>query len=131
MYPADLGSRGGCVTKAELWWRGPEWLADPTNWPPDIVTQATQESQSERKVERELFAGAVEVSRDFDHVLEKLGLHKALRICAWISRYTQKSRHPSEKTVGPLSTQEISTRELFWIKTAQRQGTNNAKFLDD
>ena len=24
--PADLGSRGGSVTNAELWWKGPEWL---------------------------------------------------------------------------------------------------------
>ena len=54
--PADLGSCGGSVTKAELWWRGPEWLADPTKRPPHIVTQATQESQAERKVQHELFA---------------------------------------------------------------------------
>ena len=80
------------------------------------MTQVTQESQAERKVQRELFAGAVEVSRNFDHVLEKCGLHKALRVCAWVSRFTHNSRHPSEKTVGPLSTQEIATRELFWIK---------------
>ena len=64
--PADLRSRGGSVTKAELWWRGPAWLADPKNWPTDIVTHATQESQAERKVQRELFAGTVEVNHDFD-----------------------------------------------------------------
>ena len=80
--PADLGSRGRSVTKAELWWRGPEWLADPKKWPTDIVTHATQESQAERKVQRELFAGAVEVNHDFDHVLEKFSLQKALRACA-------------------------------------------------
>ena len=83
--PTDLGSRGGSVTKAELWWRGPKWLADPKKWPTDIVTHATQESQAERKVQRELFAGTVEVNHDFDHVLEKFGLRKALRVCAWIS----------------------------------------------
>ena len=71
------------MTKSELWWRGHEWLADRTKWPPDIATQATQ-SQAERKVQRELFKGSVEVSRDFDHLcLEKFGLHKALRVCAW------------------------------------------------
>ena len=52
--PADLGSPGGSVTKPELWWRGPEWLADLKKWPTDIVTHATQESQAERKVQREL-----------------------------------------------------------------------------
>ena len=46
---SDLRSRGGSVTKAELGWRGPEWLADPKKWPTDIVTHATQESQAEGK----------------------------------------------------------------------------------
>ena len=42
--PSDLRSCSGSVTKAELWWRGPEWLADLKKWPTDIVTHATQES---------------------------------------------------------------------------------------
>ena len=90
--PADLGSRGGSVTKAELWWRGPEWLADPKKWPTDIVTHATQESQAEGKVQRELFAGTFKVNHNFDHVLKKFGLCKALRVCAWISRFTLPRR---------------------------------------
>ena len=39
--------------------------------------------------------------------------------------------HPSQKTVGPLCTQEISAQELFWIKRSQHQATNDAKFPDD
>ena len=50
--PADLGSRGGRVTKAELWWRGPEWLADPKKWPTDIATHATRESSREEGATR-------------------------------------------------------------------------------
>ena len=80
--PSDFRSHGGSVTKAELWWRGLEWLADGKKWPTDIVTHATQESQAERKAQREIFAGAVKVNHDFDHILEKFGLHKALRVCA-------------------------------------------------
>ena len=49
--PADLGSRGVSVTDVQLWWRGPEWLADLTSWPEDIVTQASQQSDAERKVQ--------------------------------------------------------------------------------
>ena len=90
--PADLASCGGSVTKAELWRRGPEWLADPKKWPTDIVTHATQESQAEGKVQRELFAGTFEVNHNFDHVLKKFGLCKALRVCAWISRFTLPRR---------------------------------------
>ena len=39
--------------------------------------------------------------------------------------------HPSDKTVSPLCTQEISAQELFWIKRSQPQGTNDATFPDD
>ena len=48
-----------------------------------------------------------------------------------VSRVKHNSRHPSKKIVGPLSTQEIAVRELFWIKKAQHQGTNDTKFLHD
>ena len=48
--PADLGSRGGSVTGAQLWWNGPSWLADPTKWPPEVVTEPSPESAAERKV---------------------------------------------------------------------------------
>ena len=129
--PADLGSRGGSVTEAELWWRGPQWLSDPKNWPPDIVRQPTQESQAERKIQRELFAGAVEVNDGLNHVLEKFGLHKAMRICTWISRFIHNSRNSSNKIQGPLTTQEMSAQELFWIKRAQRQGLSDIHFRAD
>jgi len=64
-------------------------------------------------------------------VLEKFPFHKALRVCAWISRFKHNSRHPSEKTVGPLFTQDIYAQEQIWIKRSQHQGTNDAKFPDD
>ena len=37
--PADLESRGGSVIGAQLWLNGPTWLADPSQWPPEIVTE--------------------------------------------------------------------------------------------
>ena len=48
--PADLGSRGGSVEGVELWWKGPKWLADREQWPRDVVTVSTSESQAEAKV---------------------------------------------------------------------------------
>ena len=119
------------MTEAELWWKGPQWFSDPEKWPTDIVRQPTQESQAERKIQRELFAGAVEVSDDLDHILETFGLHKAMRICAWISRFIHNSPNSSDKNKGPLSIQEMSTQELYWIKRAQRQGAGDIHFLDD
>ena len=129
--PADLASRGGNVSGEKLWWKGPVWLADPTRWPPNIVTQPCPESAAERKVQQELFAVGVEGSDDFDHLLEKFGLRKALRICAWVSRFRHNSRHPSDKIQGPLSTPEIADQEMFWVKRAQRESMNNVTFLED
>ena len=50
--PADLGSRGGRVTGAKLWWNGPPWLADLSRWPAEMVTQPSDNSNAERKVQR-------------------------------------------------------------------------------
>ena len=119
--PADLGSRGASVTDVQLWWRGPEWLADLTSWPEDIVTQASQQSDAERKVQWKIFAAAIKISDDLDRVLEKFDLHNALRVCAWVSRFIRNCQHPLKKIQGPSSTQEITACRLFWIKRAQQQ----------
>ena len=129
--PADLCSRSGRVTEAELWWRGPEWLSDPTRWPPDIITEPCQETRAERKVTKELYACAIDVRDEFDGVLEKFDLSKATRVCAWISRFTYNSRHPTNKISGPLTTDEISKQTVFWVKRAQREGLSNPSFPED
>ena len=90
------------MNEAEQWWNGPPWLFDPSLWPADIVTKATDNSNAE-KVQRELFALDFEANDDFDTLLEKLGLRKAMGICTWISQFNHISRHPSEKIIGPLT----------------------------
>ena len=47
-----------------------------------------------------------------------------------MSRFIHNSRNSSDKNKGPLSTQEMSTQELFWIERA-RQGAGDIHFLDD
>ena len=48
--PDDLGSRDSDVNQtSKLWWRGPEWLSEPANFPPDIITSATKETKAEAK----------------------------------------------------------------------------------
>ena len=40
--PADVGSRGGDVSRLTgLWWQGPSWLAKPQDRPPDLLTTST------------------------------------------------------------------------------------------
>ena len=129
--PADLGSRGGSVSGAEIWWKGPAWLGDPAQWPPEIVTEPSPDSRAERKVQRELFAVGVEGRNEFDDLLEKFGLRKIMRIGAWISRFLRNCRCPSNKLHGPLTTAELAEHELFWIKRAQIEGMSNTNFIVD
>ena len=49
----------------------------------------------------------VNANDDFDTIPKKFSLCKAIRIYAWISRLNHNSRHPSEKIIGPLVTEEI------------------------
>ena len=95
------------------------------------MTKATDDSNAEKKVQRELFALGVEANNDFDTVLEKFGLRKAMRICAWISRFNHNFCHSSEKIIGSLTTEEIQQQERSWIKRAQSQGAKTVKFARD
>ena len=130
--PADLGSRGGRVQGADLWWKGPRWLAERENWPHDIVTSVTPESQAEAKVSKEVFGGARNVTDGFDVLLEKFALWKTLRVCTWIQRFVCNSRkRKEERSVGPLTTEEIEKQKYFWTARAQNSGKRSEKFDDD
>lgn len=106
--PADVGSRGGDTSKlTTLWWLGPNWLSQPEDWPPDIVTNTTEESAAEEaKITRELFALAVENPFTLDELLEKHELWRVLRVGAWVARFLHNiraGRH--QRVVGPLTTE--------------------------
>jgi hypothetical protein len=75
-----------------MWWKGPSWLANPQKWPPNIVTQPSPEGRGELKIQRELFAGAVEVRDDIQFILGKFDLSKVMRI--WVSWFMHNGVHP-------------------------------------
>lgn len=52
--PADLGSRGGTVTRTSLWIHGPPWLPNPDQWPKNIEVKHSSESRAEAKVTKEI-----------------------------------------------------------------------------
>ena len=95
------------------------------------MTRATDDSNAEKKVQRELFALGVEANDDFDIVLKMFGLHKAMRICAWIWRVNHDSRHSCEKIIGPLTIKEIQQQKMSWIKRGQSQEAKTVKFALD
>ena len=117
--PADLGSRGGRVTDNKLWWSAPQWLGNKEACPLDIVTSETTESQSEAKATKEVFGGIVESRDRLDELLEKFCLRKAMRVCAWVSRFVHNSRPTKNKRItGPLKNPEIHDQHT-WIKRAR------------
>jgi hypothetical protein len=131
--PADLGSRGGKVSGNRVLWNSPEWLVNPDQWLPDIVTTANPESESEAKAVKavkavkELFSAGV-VSRDeFDDLLAKFSLTKAIRVIAWVHRFVFNCRPENEnRHKGPLITEEINNEHAFWVKRAQSYQNDHA-----
>ena len=131
--PADLGSRGGSVVDATLWWNGPEWLQDRGAWPFNPVTTASPESNVESKIVREVIAAVnVDLELDeFDQLLERHDLRKTLRICAWIARFAHNCRVSNPKITGPITTAERQSQNDWWFRRVQSRARNSIKFTDD
>ena len=128
--PADLASRGGSVNQNDLWWKGPSWLSNYAQWPPNITTKTSLESQAEEKIVKELFKFTRIDSDDLDPLVEKFDFWKLVRVCAWITRFAENARMKENKEnrrCGPLEEGEIEKQVKFWIKRAQRsaEGTEN------
>ena len=123
MNPADLASRGGLVKNRELSWEHQRWLPHPEQWPENIVTKASGESQAEAKLVKEVFMPVHTGSNLFYPLLDEHCLSKTVRVQAWISRFIYNARRPGAKVRGPLTTEEVLVREKAWIKVAQQSGT--------
>lgn len=125
--PADLASRGGQVTNAELWWNGPTWLRDPNGWPENPVTVKTQASEEEAKVIREVLSmanGKPKQERNvFDELLERYDLRRTLRIQAWVRRFTTNRARK-----GPLTSEDIQETKNWWIRRVQSQEAQKSHF---
>ena len=126
--PADLGSRGGQLTK--LWLKGPTWLPDRTHWPPNLVVKPSADSQSESIATRAILNVGVErvESALLGDILRKHSLTKTLRIGAWIKRFLDNSRvNVDSRQHGPLTTNVIDQQRLLWIKQVQAEAKEDSK----
>ena len=106
-------------------------LLEPTKWPDNIMPESSPESMAERKLQQEVFAVGVETRDDFDLVLWRFELRKAMRIGAWVMRFLHNSQNSSSKTKGPLTTAEVEKCEMFLVKRVQLQGMSHAQFEQD
>ena len=95
------------------------------------MPEPSPESMAERKLYQEEFAVGVETRGDFNLVLWKFELRKAVRIGAWVRRFLYNSRNSSSKTKGPLTTADVEKCQMFLVKRAQLQGMSHAQFDQD
>ena len=130
--PADIGSRSGEVSNHPLWWNGPQWLQHKARWPPDIVPNACQETLTEAKATRDVFAVAMAETDELDTLLEKFSYWKVKRICSWIMRFIRNARSAKmRRLTGPLTTEETNKANAFWVKRVQTKAPLDKYYQED
>ena len=101
----------------EVYWYRPEWVPKRQQWPPDIETKTTPESQEEAKVKVGVAQGQTDM---LDTLPAKSTLWRTLRVCAWMGRFIHNARSAkSDRNKGPLTTEEINRQRLLWLKKVQ------------
>ena len=133
--PADIGSRGCAGDKIpNEWLNGPVWLSNPSDWPPEIATPATDVSKAELKLDlRAVLSCAMDGEAEVMYgVLEKHSYWKVMRITAWIARFLSNLRsHPTERRRGVLTTEEIQEQVKWWIKKEQLRYDDTEQLEED
>ena len=127
--PADLASRGGPVQSQDLWWTGPEWLQHQHKWPENPVTESSPATEQEAKVIREVL-GMVQTTPEadeFDQLLDRRSLRRALRVGAWLKRFLYNCRNQTKKR-GPLVTEELEEVREWWIRRIQERDSTEPHY---
>ena len=130
--PSDLGTRGVPPAKLDdFWFKGPQWLSDIHFWPiqPEIAEteQAARESLP-RKKEQTLMVRENGNNDRHDwgnSLIQKFSYWKLLRVTALVKRFADNCR-VKEKRKGPITTEEISSAETFWLRFAQENQELNS-----
>lgn len=111
----------------QVLWNGPEWLKDPNRWPENPITKKSPTSDAEAKKIKEVMNLAQqqpdEPENEFDELLKRHGLLRALRIHAWIHRFTI-----NRERKGPLTTEDIHEARHWWIKRTQARDQKKPHF---
>ena len=107
--PADLGSRWSLLTTTpEIWWKDSSWWQVKENWLRQQDIKPSVESEEEVKISKEhksIVITAAEIQGEFDLILQKFDLNKALGVPACIVRFINICR--KSKKSGPLTTVEL------------------------
>ena len=59
------------VKMGEFWWKGPGWLRDSDNWPSDIKTKATAQTEKEVRIIKDLMTRTTLKSDVMDEIQQR------------------------------------------------------------
>ena len=97
--------------------------------------EANEETSAEAKIVKAILTTATTQARardQLDELLEVHTLHKILRIGAWIRRFIVNCRQKVKaRKYGPISTEEIESQRLWWIKRAQCDAASDDEIKKD
>ena len=126
--PADIASRGS-ASVPKSWWYGPEWLPDRERWPENPIIEKSTTSEVEAKAVKEILAVAQtnqlgeDVDNVFDDLLKRHDLRRALRVQAWVLRFTTYRNRK-----GPLTSDDLREVQEWWIKREQENDSLRPHF---
>ena len=111
------------------WIIGPNLLQNQNDWPTNIITEPTKESECEAKMIREVLSVAIFNDDYQQKLLSKYNLWKTLRIMSWVKRFVLNCRQQTkEKIYGPITTNEINEQKLQLMYYAQKLGEKSKQF---
>ncbi|VDI28825.1 Hypothetical predicted protein [Mytilus galloprovincialis] len=132
--PADLLTRGITGTKFinnRLWFHGPEWITDKTQWPTwsgneivenenimEIPTNETSEKQHVLLTSQKRQEFGIHKIMDIERYSS---LKTLIRVTAYVMRFIQNCKLArSDRTLSELTVNEIQHATLTWIQTVQK-----------
>jgi hypothetical protein len=101
-------------------------------WPENVITNPSPESEFEAKTVREVLAVAVQKRDELDQMMEKHEFWKAVRITTWIVRFIRNCRLKLQsRKNGPMATKETDEGVDLWIKRVQARYEETSEFQED
>ena len=122
----------GKKSKDQLWWQGPDWIRESKdNWPENIASKKTTESEKEEKKAVTLTTvNDTEQEVGIEQIIDiskYSSESKVYRITSWVLRFIRNCRK-KVKIVENIQIEEIQEARKYWIKSAQADLKKHPRF---
>ena len=127
---ADIAIRGfpsSDINPQSRWIRGPDFIwTEQSEWPLDDV-QSSNCPPAEAELKKKVLQVGVPADSPLDPAAYS-GWTRLLRVTAWLLCYRHNLLHCPDRASGPLAVDELKKAELFWIRRAQQDRFQTARF---